>query len=236
MNHRTIPLSAVESHMKQKCKFINLRDAITLFPDDKKLLGLANRFHNFQAIRNDLRKAHNLLGEVIRFQNQEKLLTSPHLFSAGWFYAVILYARWFKSTEKRPRLDENLFDGQAKLVEKHKYFIDLRDKYIAHYEKEVIGKTEIYLTYSLQGSFLQFSPINLEIYVESKHDLYDLSKLVEHVHNKINDHILPQCEKELREYMTGKPEFAKLFEQAKESSAISESKAHNPYGYDLEFE
>ena len=71
--------------MKQKCKFINLRDAITLFPDDKKLLGLANRFHNFQAIRNDLRKAHNLLGEVIRFQNQEKLLTSPHLFSAGWF-------------------------------------------------------------------------------------------------------------------------------------------------------
>jgi hypothetical protein len=79
--------------MKQMCKFINLRDAITFFPDDKKLLGLANRFHNFQAIRNDLRKAHNLLGEVIRFQNQEKLLASPHLFSAGWFYAVILYAR-----------------------------------------------------------------------------------------------------------------------------------------------
>jgi len=222
--------------MKQKCKFINLRDAITFFPDDKKLLGLANRFHNYQAIRNDLRKAHNLLGEVIRFQNQEKLLASPHLFSAGWFYAVILYARWFKPTEKRPRLDKSLFDGQAKLVEKHKYFIDLRDKYIAHYEKEVIGKTEVYLTYSLQGSFLQFSAINLESYVESKHDLFDLSKLVEHVHNKINDHILPQCEKELREYMTGKPEFAKLFEQAKESSAISESKAHNPYSYELEFE
>ncbi len=84
--------------MKQKCKFINLRDAITFFPDDKKLLGLANRFHNYQAIRNDLRKAHNLLGEVIRFQNQERLLASPHLFSAGWFYAVILYTRWFKST------------------------------------------------------------------------------------------------------------------------------------------
>ena len=93
MNHRTVPLSAVESHMKQKCKFINLRDAITFFPDDKKVLGLANRFHNYQAIRNDLRKAHNLLGEVIRFQNQERLLASPHLFSAGWFYAVILYTR-----------------------------------------------------------------------------------------------------------------------------------------------
>ena len=87
MNHRTIPLSAVESHMKQKCKFLNLRDALTFFPDDKKLLGLVNRFHNYQAIRNDLRKAHNLLGEVISFQNQERLLASPHLFSAGWFYA-----------------------------------------------------------------------------------------------------------------------------------------------------
>ena len=236
MNHRTFPLSAVESHMKQKCKFINLRDAITFFPDDKKLFGLANRFHNYQAIRNDLRKAHNLLGEVIRFQNQEMLLASPHLFSAGWFYAMTLYARWFKSTEKRPRLDESLFDGQAKLVEKHKYFIDLRDKYIAHYEKEVIGKTEVYLTYSLEGSFLQFSPISLEIYVQSKHDLYDLSKLIERAHNKINDHILPQCGKELKEYMTSKPEFAKLFVQAQESSGISESKAPNPYGYEFEFE
>jgi hypothetical protein len=236
MNHRTVPLSAVESHMKQKCKFINLRDAITFFPDDNKVLGLANRFHNYQAIRNDLRKAHNLLGEVIRFQNQERLLASPHLFSAGWFYAVILYTRWFKSTEKRPRLDESLFDGQAELVEKHKYFIDLRDKYIAHYEKEVIGKTEVYLTYSLEGSFLQFSPISLEIYVQSKHDLYDLSKLIERAHNKINDHILPQCEKELKEHMTSKPEFAKLFVQAQESSDISESKAPNPYGYEFEFE
>jgi len=222
--------------MKQKCKFINLRDAITFFPDDKKVLGLANRFHNYQAIRNDLRKAHNLLGEVIRFQNQERLLASPHLFSAGWFYAVILYTRWFKSTEKRPRLDESLFDGQAELVEKHKYFIDLRDKYIAHYEKEVIGKTEVYLTYSLEGSFLQFSPISLEIYVQSKHDLYDLSKLIERAHNKINDHILPQCEKELKEHMTSKPEFAELFVQAEESSGISESKAPNPYGYEFEFE
>ena len=118
----------------------------------------------------------------------------------------------------------------------HKYFIDLRDKYIAHYEKEVIGKTEVYLTYSLQGSFLQFSPISLEIYVQSKHDLYDLSKLVEHVQNKINDNSLLQCEKELREYMASKPEFAKLFEQAQESSNIIESNAPNPYGYELEFE
>jgi hypothetical protein len=36
--------------------------------------------------------------------------------------------------------------------------------------------------------------------------------------------------------MASKPEFEKLFEQAQESSNISESKAPNPYGYELEFE
>ena len=65
---------------------------------------------------------------------------------------------------------------------------------------------------------------------------WKLSKLIERAHNKINDHILPQCEKELREYMTSKPEFAKLFAQAQESSGISESKSPNPYGYEFEFE
>ena len=39
-----------------------------------------------------------------------------------------------------------------------------------------------------------------------------------------------------KEYMTSKPEFAKLFVQAQESSGISESKAPNPYGYEFEFE
>src|SRR5229473_2243169 len=122
MNYRFHPLCAVESHMDQKCKFLNLWEALSFYPDDKKLFGLATRFHNYQAIRNDLRKAHNLLGEVIKFQNQQKLMASPHLFSAGWFYAVVLYTRWFKATEKRPRLGEEFFDGRADLIEKHKYF------------------------------------------------------------------------------------------------------------------
>lgn len=230
MNPRVLPLSSVEQHMKQKCRFLNLRDVITYYPDDKKLLGLTNRLHNYQAIRHDLRRAHNLLGEVIKVQNNQDLLKSPYLFSAGWFYAVILYARWFKSTEGRPRLGEDFFDGDTSLVDKHRYFIELRDKYIAHYEKEVIGKTEIYLTYSLSGDILELSPLCLEIYVQSKHDLFDLSKLIEAVHNKIND-LVPKYEKELLEYIKGLPSFSKLFDHAKEASAVVESTAPCPYEY-----
>lgn len=230
MNPRLLPLSSVEKHMKQKCRFLNLRDALTYYPDDKRLLWLTNRLHNYQAIRHDLRRAHNLLGEVIRVQNNQELLKSPYLFSAGWFQAVILYARWFKSTEKRPRFDEGFFDGNSILIDKHRYFIDLRDKYIAHYEKEVIGKTEIYLTYSLSGDLLQLSPLCLEVYVKSKHDLFDLSKLIEFVHNKINV-LVPKYESELFDYIKSLPDFSNLFNYAKKASAIVESTAPCPYEY-----
>jgi hypothetical protein len=232
---RAFPLAAVESHMKQKCRFLNLRDALIRYPDDRRLLSLANRLHNYQAIRHDLRKAHNLLGEVIKAQVDRELLKSPYLFSAGWFHAIILYTRWFKSTEKRPRLDEDFFDGKSALINKHRYFIELRDKYIAHYEKEVIGKTEIYLTYSLTGSLLELSPLSLEIYTQSKHDLYDLSKLIEFVHNKIN-RLVGKYDKGLLEYIQSLPEFSKLFSYAKEASAVVESTAPNPYDYGFDLD
>jgi hypothetical protein len=236
MNPRIFPLSSVETHMNQKCKFLNLRNAITSFPNDKRLLWHVNRFQNYQAIRHDFMKAHNLIGEVINFQNQQELLASPFLFSAGWFYAVILYARWFKATENRIRLEESFFENRNDLLSKHRYFIDLRDKYIAHYEKEMIGKTEIYLTYDLNGSLLQLSPISLEVYVQSKNDLYDLSNLIEYVHNKITKTLLPKYENELTEYLLSKPEAAKLFEQAQDPSEVCESNSQNPYSYETGFD
>ncbi len=227
---RELILSSVEEHMKQKCKFLNLRDALSHYPDDKKLLELTNRFHNYQAIKHDLKKAHNLLGEVIKKQKNRELLKSPYLYSAGWFYAVILYARWFKVTHKRPRFDEDFFDGNSSLIDKHKYFIDLRDKYIAHYEKEVIGKTEIYITYSLSGKPIDLSPISSEVYVTSKCDLFDLSELIEFVHNKINGQ-LSQYKKGLLQYIKSLPDFPELFNYAKEASAVKESTASSPYEY-----
>lgn len=230
MNSRLYPLSSVESDLNQKCRFLNLRDALVHYPDDQQLLWHANRVHNYQAIRHDLRKAHSLLGEVIRYQGRRELLKSPYLFSAGWFHAVILYARWFKATERRPRLNEGIFSGSAELLERHKYFIDLRDKYIAHYAKEVIGKTELYLTYSLSGELLQITPLIIEEYVQSKHDLYDLDTLIEFVHNNINA-LVPQYEKELFEYLKLLPDSHKLFAGSKGVSEVVESKAPNPYDY-----
>lgn len=229
MYPRPVILSKVEKNLGQQCRFIEIRDVLTFYADDKRLLSLANRLHNYLAIQHDFRKANALIGEVLKAQQAEKLLLHPYFFSAGWFHSVILYSRWFKSTEGRPTLSEDYFDGDSDLLEKHRHFIDLRDKYVAHYQLEIMGKTELYLTYNMDGELLQLSPLSLETYVSSKADLFDLSKLIEVVHNKINNNKIPQLKKELIEYMQTLPDFNKVFTVAKLKDEVSEPRGNNPY-------
>lgn len=222
-------LSKVEEDLGQQCRFIEIRDVLAFYPDDKRLLSLANRLHNYLAIQHDFRKANALIGEVIKAQQAEKLLLHPYFFSAGWFHSVIIYARWFKATEGRPTLSESYFDGDLLLLEKHRHFIGLRDKYVAHYQLEIMGKTELYLTYNLNGEFLQVSPLSLETYVSSKADLFDLSKLIEVVHNKINKNKIPLLKKELFEYMKNLQDFEMVFTVAKLKNEINEPSGNNPF-------
>jgi hypothetical protein len=229
MYPRPLILSKVEEDLGQECRFIEIRDALAFYPDDKRLLSLANRLHNYLAIQHDFRKANALIGEVLKAQQAEKLLLHPYFFSAGWFHSVILYSRWFKSTEGMPTLSEDYFDGDHVLLDKHQYFIDLRDKYVAHYQLEIMWKTELYLTYNVNGELLQVSPLSLETYVSSKADLFDLSKLIEVVHNKINNNKIPQLKKELFEYMQTLPDFKMVFTVAKLKDEISEPTGNNPY-------
>jgi len=229
MYPRPVILLKVEEDLGQQCRFIEIRDVLAFYPNDKKLLSLANRLHNYLAIQHDFRKANSLIGEVIKAQKAKKLLLHPYFFSAGWFHSVIIYARWFKSTEGRPKLTEDYFDGDGHLLEKHRYFIGLRDKYVAHYQQEVMGKTELYLTYNLVGELIQISPLHLETYVSSTADLFDLSKLIEIVHNKINNNNIPKIKKELLEYMKDMQDFVKVFDVTKIKEEICEPSGHNPY-------
>jgi hypothetical protein len=73
------------------------------------------------------------------------------------------------------------------------------------------------------------SPLSLETYVSSKADLFDLSKLIEVVHNKINNNKIPQLKKELFEYMQTLPDFKMVFTVAKLKDEISEPTGNNPY-------
>ncbi|MDD1777812.1 MAG: hypothetical protein LUQ65_06535 [Candidatus Helarchaeota archaeon] len=232
MYPRPVILSKVEKDLGQQCRFIEIRDVLALYPYDKRLLSLANRLHNYLAIQHDFRKANALIGEVLKAQQAEKLLLHPYFFSAGWFHSVIIYSRWFKSTEGRPTLSEDYFDGDRLLLEKHRYFIDLRDKYVAHYQIEIMGKTELYLTYNLNGELLQVSPLSLETYVSSKADLFDLTKLIEVVHNKINNDKIPQLKKQLLEYIKTLRDFEMVFTVARLKDEVSEPRGSNPYGPD----
>jgi len=173
-----------------------------------------------------------LIGEVLKAQQAQELLLHPYFFSAGWFHSVIIYSRWFKSTEGRPTLSEDYFDGDRLLLEKHRHFIELRDKYIAHYQLEIMGKTELYLTYNFNGELLQVSPVTLETYVSTKADLFDLSKLIEVVHNKINNNKIPQLKKDLLEYMKSLQDFEMVFTAAKLKDEVGEPIGSNPYSLD----
>lgn len=95
-----------------------------------------------------------------------------------------------------------------------------------------MGKTELYLTYNVEGKLLGVSPLSLETYVSSKADLFDLSKLIEVVHNKLNNETIPQLKKELIEYMQTLPDFEKVFSVAKLKDEIEEPTGNNPYRQD----
>ena len=223
-------LSKVEEHLGQQCRFIEVRDVLAFYPNDKKLLSLANNLHNYLAIQHDYRKANALIGEVIKAQREGKMLLHPYFHSAGWFYSVIIYARWFKATKRRPQLSgSNYFGGDAVLLEKHKHFIDLRDKYVAHYQFEIMGKTELYLSYDVEGDLVELSPLSLETYVSSKADLFDLSKLIEIVHNRINNVKIPELKTKLIEYMKTLPDFDMVYTAAKSKNEIHEPLGENPY-------
>lgn len=235
MTLRKHPLNSVNEELGEECTFLNLRDLTIYYPNDRRLVWHVNRIHNNEVIRHDLRKALNLLGEVIENQKNNTLLKCPHLFSAGWFYAVILYVRWFKSTENRPSLKEDIFDNDQTLLQQHRFFIHFRDKYIAHYEKEIIGKTELYLTYSDSNELRQISKISMEEYLKSKHDLYDLSQLIAHVHNKINGDV-KEYEKEIISYIETLADSDKIHQLAKKAEKVEASLAQNPqeHGWDVD--
>jgi len=229
MYPRPAILLEVEKTLGKQCLFVELREVVSFYPQDKRLLFLAKRLHNYMTIRHDFRKANDLIGEVIKAQQIHKTKLHPYLYSAGFFHAIILYSRWFKATEKRPKLDVSHYMHDPVLLEKHEHVVEeLRDRYIAHYELELMGQTELYLTYETTGEFLEISPVMAEIFLSSKADMYDLSKLIEVVHNKINTDIVPKYKTEVIEYLHTLPDFDRVCEMAKPRNEIVEP-INNPY-------
>jgi hypothetical protein len=69
-------------------------------------------------------------------------------------HALVLYGRWFKATNGKPTLRPNqFFVEESAESEVHCELIDLRDKYVAHYELDLLGSDRIWACFSADGRF-----------------------------------------------------------------------------------
>lgn len=123
---------------------------------------LAMGYKNYCSIRRDLRTANAICEYVIVFHQQ--MLSDSHvlvrladtlfLIRGALTHAVLLYARWFKATNRKPSLSPHAFFAEGSADHQvHVRLIELRDKYVAHYELDMLGADRIWACFSSDGKF-----------------------------------------------------------------------------------
>lgn len=122
-----------------------------LLNEDKSLLNNYRRFRDYNVIRLDLVEAYFLINSVIEFKNKIKnleedsnkqhFIKEAKLSKSHLHYAIILYTKWFTATKNKPTLKPaKFFRGiNEQYLETHNYIIELRNTYIVHNEKELLG-------------------------------------------------------------------------------------------------
>jgi hypothetical protein len=82
----------------------------------------------------------------------EQLSKSLDLYSALLHHAVILYARWFLTTNGKMKLKpESFFEKSSSDFITHQKIIDLRNEYIAHNENDILSKDYILININSDG-------------------------------------------------------------------------------------
>jgi hypothetical protein len=168
-------------------------------------LRLAMSYKNYCSIRRDLRTANDICQYIIDLHQRilqdplmlEKLAATLFLVRGALMHAVVLYGRWFKATTRKPSLSPNIFFTEGSDEHQaHGKLIDLRDKYVAHYELDILGSDRIWACFALNGhfagtesdwveqQFIQLEDVNMESFRQCIHT----------VHNKIDAEILPKIQ------------------------------------------
>jgi len=165
-------------------------------------------YKNYCSIRRDLRTANAICEYVIDLH--QRMLHDPLVFGTladtlflvrgALMHAVVLYGRWFKATTGKPSLNPNtFFTEESDERQVHGKLIELRDKYVAHYELDTLGSDRIWACFAPNGhfvgtesdwieqQFVQLEDVNMESFRQCIHL----------VHNKIDAEILPEVQRKL---------------------------------------
>ena len=119
----------------------------------KEVANLIGKYKSLNIIRRDLRAVHSHLKTAIKFQEQiADLAQAQGASKAGedtswvsqlgmatdlFHFSIVVYARWFKQTRGKTKLDPKKYFATAELRDAHDWAIRMRDEFIAHNEVDV---------------------------------------------------------------------------------------------------
>ncbi|MGR0480196.1 MAG: hypothetical protein ACTFAL_01995 [Candidatus Electronema sp. V4] len=178
------------------------------FATDTALQNAVKQYKNYCSIRRDLRTANLICSYVINLHESikneeiklEKIADTLFLVRASVMHAIVLYSRWFKSTEGKTILKtQDFFTVNTKEMSVHEKLVEYRDRYIAHNELDLLGADRVLVNTDSSGRFMSSeSDWNEQAWLQDN-DL-NMSKFqgcVHIVHNKIDTEIIPNLQSKL---------------------------------------
>jgi hypothetical protein len=186
------------------------------YQSSELLKDAVKKYKDYCTIRRNLREAHQICSSVFLFHNdlksgKIKLQDVANLIpchSAAFFHAVILYCRWFGSTQGgKPKLSpEYYFENSTLLLQTHKELMELRNKYIAHNENDILGGDRVWI---MRDDNLIFDSVISDFitqpWIQSPGlDMESFKKCIETVHNKIDAVKIPKYQQIIENNLKGK--------------------------------
>lgn len=172
-------------------QYKEFKDAFNLYKDYNTIIRNMNEIYplinyNF-SLKSELFKG-NCSSET------QKLYTS--ILESNLYTIIIVYARWFQKTKKKIKLEkEDFFADNYELMECHKKILNKRNKYIAHYEKDIWAIDKFYIKND-NGMLDIESKFEKEI-LPSDDELNNIKKCIEVVNNKILNEKITQAKNNL---------------------------------------
>lgn len=182
---------------------------INKFKSNKPVLNTAKKYKTYMTIRRDLRNAHLIVKRNIALKesinNREfelsKISSDSMLVERdALMHSLTLYSRWFKSTVGKPTLKPRDFFTKNGFQEKqHKVIIELRDKYLAHNEHDLLGQDRVLVIFGRNGKAINIGSdfIENQFISHKELDLQGFLNCIEVVHNKIDAEIIPELKQKL---------------------------------------
>lgn len=164
-------------------------------------------FRTFQTYKSIVRNLEEADAQI-NYVNQLKMLvkdgnsdgdhTKLYLANASLMYAVIIYSRWFKSTESKLRLScLDFFAENSNALNTHNYIINLRDKSLAHNQDDSIESDLIFAHFDEHQNCIRITSDSKKTLLLADKKIEGFQECIQTILHKINSDNLPSFERKI---------------------------------------